>query len=799
MPTLTIDNQKITVPDGTNVLEAAKRLGIVIPHFCYHEALGAVGACRLCAMKFVAGPVKGIQMSCMVPAQDDMVVSTVDPDAAELRAHVIEWLMMNHPHDCPVCDEGGECQLQDMTIAGGHGIRRYRGPKRTWLNQDLGPFVEQEMNRCIQCYRCVRTYQDYCGGNDFGVMGSRNRLFFGRFQEGRLESPFSGNIIDACPTGVFTSKPFRFKTRYWDLEEAPSICPHCSLGCAVVPGGHFREALRVRAGINRQTNGFFICDRGRFGIDHLNHPERPREPRWQGAGCRWDEVLERSRICLQQVATQYGPESIAFLGSPRASLEANWLLARWATEFGPSRLVFECQSRRDRAARTLATGLGHRARSLEDIRQSDCLVLIGSDPVNEAPMLTLAIRQAARRGALVAVIDPRPVELPCEAVHLPLHPDLLGAAQNFLREGQTDASFSRQQLTLLEGIRERLLRATTPILIGGADLLGTAGLEDLFQLAASIPASDRGCGIFVPLSGPNSFAGALLAGDKPDFATLTAEIRSGKIKALVCLENDPASAQAQQLASALGSLEFLLVMDYLPNRTAEQAHAFLPTTGWAESDGSYVNNEGRMLAFSAAFAPGLPIRETGGGIHPPRVFEAATPGSLPIAAWKLLAKLTGRDADLLSIHRELESTDARFAGLTLIAPEREGTRISGTGIRSPEENAHGNAPLATDELPLLVIDSLFGSERLASFSATLQQVAEQPRLLLHPDLAARLQLQDGDIVILQTEPVTLSLVLQTNPNMTNDLAIANRICGTALEHIAAGSLLPCRIEKGGDA
>jgi NADH-quinone oxidoreductase subunit G len=278
-----------------------------------------------------------------------------------------------------------------------------------------------------------------------------------------------------------------------------------------------------------------------------------------------------------------------------------------------------------------------------------------------------------------------------------------------------------------------------------------------------------------------------------------AEIRSGKIKALVCLENDPASAQAQQLASVLGSLEFLLVMDYLPNRTAEQAHAFLPTTGWAESDGSYVNNEGRMLAFSAAFAPGLPIRETGGGDHPPRVFEAATPGSLPIAAWQLLAKLTGRDADLLSIHRELESTDARFAGLTLIAPEREGTRISGTGIRSPEENAHGNAPLATDELPLLVVDSMFGSERLASFSATLQQVAEQPRLLLHPDLAARLQLQDGDIVILQTEPVTLSLVLQTNPNMTNDLAIANRICGTALEHIAAGSLLPCRIEKGGDA
>ena len=176
MPTLTIDNLSITVPEGTNVLQAAERLGIVIPHFCYHEALGSVGACRLCAMKFLDGPVKGIQMACMVEAKDGMVVSTLDSEAQEQRAHVIEWLMMNHPHDCPVCDEGGECQLQDMTVAGGHSIRRYRGKKRTYRNQYLGPLIEQEMNRCIQCYRCVRTYQDYCGGTDFGVLGSRQRL-----------------------------------------------------------------------------------------------------------------------------------------------------------------------------------------------------------------------------------------------------------------------------------------------------------------------------------------------------------------------------------------------------------------------------------------------------------------------------------------------------------------------------------------------------------------------------------------------------------------------------------------------
>ena len=189
MPKLIIDNIEVEVPPGTNVLEAAKQIGIVIPHFCYHPALGSVGACRLCAMKFVEGPVKGIQMSCMIPAQDGMVVSTTDTEAARMRSLVIEWLMLNHPHDCPVCDEGGECLLQDYTIAGGHGIRRYKGKKRTFLPQYLGEFIEHEMNRCIECYRCARFYQDFAGGSDFGVHGSAGRVYFGRFSDGTIRIP----------------------------------------------------------------------------------------------------------------------------------------------------------------------------------------------------------------------------------------------------------------------------------------------------------------------------------------------------------------------------------------------------------------------------------------------------------------------------------------------------------------------------------------------------------------------------------------------------------------------------------
>ncbi len=341
MPKLTIDNLEVTVAEGTNVLEAARALDIVIPHFCYHEALGAVGSCRLCAMTFVEGPVKGLRMACMITAADGMVVSSTAPDAVELRKHVIEWAMISHPHDCPVCDEGGECQLQEMTVAGGHGTRRYTGKKCTFNNQDLGPFVQQEMNRCITCYRCVRTYRDYCGGTDYGTFGSRNRIQYGRFQEGALESPFSGNIIDACPTGVLTSKPFRFKTRLWDLQEAPSICPHCSLGCATVPGGRYREVQRVRAGINRETNGFFICDRGRFGYDHVNHPQRPRQPRVDGQPVAIEIALAAARKRVAEMASKHGPNSVAFLGSSRASFEANALLRDWAVATGSTQLVYE--------------------------------------------------------------------------------------------------------------------------------------------------------------------------------------------------------------------------------------------------------------------------------------------------------------------------------------------------------------------------------------------------------------------------------------------------------------------------
>ncbi len=795
MPKLTIDNLEVTVPEGTNVLEAARALDIVIPHFCYHEALGAVGSCRLCAMTFLDGPVKGLQMACMVKAQEGMVVSSTDPAAVELREHVIEWAMTNHPHDCPVCDEGGECQLQEMTVAGGHGMRRYRGKKATFTNQNLGPFVQQEMNRCITCYRCVRTYRDYCGGSDYGVFGSRNRVFYGRLQDGKLESPFSGNIIDVCPTGVLTSKPFRFKTRLWDLQEAPSICPHCSLGCATVPGGRYREVQRVRAGINRATNGFFICDRGRFGYDHVNHPERPRQARVDGQPVAVEEALIAARQKIAAIVETHGSNSVAFLGSSRASFEANALLRDWAATTGSGQLVYEAHRERDRAARTLSARLGEAARSLEELRQCDLAILVGVDPLAEGPVLALALRQAVRNGGKVIVIDPRPVELPCKASHLTLTAKRLPELLQAIAQNDTGA-FKDQAKQELAELFEQLEQAERPVLIGGADLLGGDGIDALCSAAEQRSSGQRQVGVITLLAGPNSLGGALLADDGPLFDSLLDAIQEGTVKALVCLSSDPfcEAMDPSRAQSALGHLELLVSIDATPSLAAQRADVFLPARANAEMAGSYVNNEGRLQAFLPVIDPGTPIRATGQGGHPPREFFQETPGSTPEADWWLLASLLGRETALAEVRKTIAKTDARFAALAKVAAETEGLRVPLSGPLPPVAE-QGLQHAATDALTLLAIPDRLGSHWLAHLSAPLAATTSQPYVLLHPALANRLGLAEGERARLTTHFGHCSVAVHVNPGMVEDQVLAPQLWNTALEGMVPGSSCECRLDR----
>jgi NADH-quinone oxidoreductase subunit G len=627
MPKLIIDDIPVEVPEGTTVLEAAQSVDIPIPHFCWHPALGRAGACRVCAVKMLDGPVKGLQMSCMLPAQDGMVVSTTDPEAVAMRKSVIEWLMINHPHDCPVCDEGGECQLQDFTIAGGHGIRRYDGRKRTHNNQYLGEFIEHEMNRCIQCYRCARFYQEYAGGTDFGAMGRAAMVYFGRHEDGQLESPFSGNLVDICPTGVFTDKTARFRARYWDYDMAPSVCPHCSLGCNTIPMARYRELLKVTGRRNDSVNGWFICDRGRFTNREVNAPDRPREALVDGKSASRDEALDALAIRLREFLELHGPESLAIISSPRMSLEGNIMAARLREAIGAGTLCYFTDA--DQANRVLAAVSRlspGRAASQADVRKADLVAIVGCDLLAEAPMMALAVRQAWRNGAKVYVAGAyQPEQAMFESI-----------AVGSLAEAP-------------------LAGAARPVIICGTRHGEISAIDNAVSTAK----------LAFILEGPNAFGCALLA-EEQGAVSLSAALAAGKMKGIVSFETDLPADLPEGIA-------VLAAVDWLPTPALARAGIFLPATAWVEQDGIFVNHEGRAQRFSKVMNPGLPIKGLDPAGHPPRVHRKVPPGGDLLPSWRIVAelleRLSGEQAGEPFSGRweDLEGLDANGEGLLILS------------------------------------------------------------------------------------------------------------------------------------
>lgn len=597
MPKLIIDNIPVEVAEGTTVLEAAQSVGIPIPHFCWHPALGKAGACRVCAVKMVDGPVQGIQMSCMLEAQDGMVVSTTDDEAMAMRRQVIEWLMLNHPHDCPVCDEGGECQLQDFTIAGGHGLRRYTGKKRTYHNQYLGERIEHEMNRCIQCYRCARFYQEFAGGTDFGVMGCASRVYYGRVEDGPLQSPFSGNLVDICPTGVFTDKTARFRARYWDYDMAPSVCPNCSLGCNTVPAARYRELLKVMARCNESVNGWFICDRGRFSNSAVNAPDRPRQPMVEGRQVDWDESLA---ILVRRIQ-EMGGAALAIVGSSRLSMEAALLLHLLSEVIGADSLCyFASDEEAQQSAAAISRLKGEKLASMAEVEQADLICLVNCSLLEEGPMMALAVRQAWRKGAKIYQV-----------------------ADTGKAKGQQELPFSWTDAASLDDVP--VAESKRPVCI-----FGCSNIQD----EALAAARKKGAKIACLLHGPNSFGAALLAAEHGTIS-LAQAIADKKVQAVIAVEADIAKGLLQKV-------KVLAALDWCATNTVKAASIVLPSTAWVEMDGTYINYEGRAQRFKKVFQAGLPIKGLSPDLHPPRQHSLIVPGGASRPAWEVVVALLAR-------------------------------------------------------------------------------------------------------------------------------------------------------------
>jgi len=784
MPKLTIDNRSVEVPPGTKVIAAAEQLGIQIPRFCYHPALGAVGACRVCAVKVLEGPVKGIQMSCMLEARDGMVVSTTDAEAVAFRQSVIEWLMLNHPHDCPVCDEGGHCLLQDMTVSGGHGLRRYRGNKRTHRDQYLGPLVQHEMNRCIQCYRCVRYYREFTGYDDLGVMGIGSRVYYGRFEGGVLESPFAGNLIDICPTGVYTDKPSRFKGRRWDFERTPSTCIHCSLGCHMTVSARYREVVRHEARYSPAVNGHFICDRGRFAYPYVSSAERPREAQIDGRPVEGRLAVTTASERLAAVGGQHQPAAVAVAGSTRCSLETLAVLNRICREAGwRGPVCFEEQ----RTARAVSAAVGRltatQAVNLQDIAAADSVLLAGIDPLHEAPMLVLALRQAQRKGADIVVADPRPVDLPFDFEHLPLAAVQIGPWLERLAGDIPDSDMSTA------AIARRMRESARPVIVAGTDVLPAAAVAQAADLATALGATGTTAGLFYTLPGANAFGAALLADTPDSLEQVVAAIESGQVKALILVESDLCQRFPDQarLDRALAQLELLVVLDYAASPAVAAAHVFLPTATVYEAGGLFINNEGRAQRAQIAMRGGTPISQTGQGDHPPRVFRIDIPGAGPRPAGDLLgdlaAALIGAPdanaaasplADLAETHPALAALATPTIppeGLRVLADEPDRKQII------PEDHLDADTTDAGEGFDLIWTDRIFGSEPLAALAPALQERQEDAILFMAHGDAAAWQLADGDRVVIGPEASPWELTVRVVDSMALGTIVLPRLSG----------------------
>ncbi len=395
MAKIFIDDQQYTVKDGQNLLQASLSLKLDLPYFCWHPAMGSVGACRQCAMTQYQdeNDTRGrMIVACMTPVTEGMRVSMQQPAEKEFREQNIAALMTHHPHDCPVCAEGGECHLQDMTVMTGHNERHYKGKKTTFTNQDLGPLVKHEMNRCITCYRCERFYKDYAGGTDLAAQASRNNVYFGRQSDGTLESEFAGNLVEVCPTGVFTDKPFGdHYSRKWDLQTAPSICQHCSVGCNTSLSERYGSVRRVTNRFNDHLNGYFLCDRGRFGFSFVDHDTRRLNITLDGQQINWADTALNVR--LKNKGRWIG------IGSSQASLEDNFALQQLvgSENFNPG-----LDAQQEVLLGTHMAILNQwEAPSLAQMEQADAIVILAEDVNNSAPRIALSIRQALLNNAKV--------------------------------------------------------------------------------------------------------------------------------------------------------------------------------------------------------------------------------------------------------------------------------------------------------------------------------------------------------------------------------------------------------------
>jgi NADH-quinone oxidoreductase subunit G len=623
MVEIDLDGQKVSVPEGSMVMHAADAAGVYIPHFCYHKKLSIAANCRMCLVDIEKAPKP--MPACATPVVNGMIVRTKSDKALKAQQSVMEFLLINHPLDCPICDQGGECQLQDLAVGYGGGASRYQEEKRVVFHKDVGPLISmEEMSRCIHCTRCVRFGQEVAGIMELGMIHRGEHSEITTVAGDTVDSELSGNMIDICPVGALTSKPFRYSARTWELSRRKSVSPHDSVGANLIVQVKSHKVMRVVPLENPAVNECWISDRDRFAYEALNGDDRLTEPMIKQGGqwkpVDWTTALDYVAGNLQRIKSEHGAAALGFLAAPTSTVEELHLFERLARGLGSDNLDHRLRHA-DFANLAPAGAEGPSARWLgmpiAELSTLQRVLVIGSFLRKDHPLFAVRLREAARRGAKVHSLHALDDDW-----LMPTAPGLIAAPSQWATSlAQVLRAVAAAQgveapalaLGLASGDIPAGATAIAASLLGGerkAVLLGNAAAQhpDAAVLLALADALGQATGARVGyLTEAGNTVGAQLLGLQPatpegrDAATMM----TGSIKAFVLLNLEPGLDHAQpgRLQAALGAAHTVVALSAFRSAVSETADVLLPIAPFTESAGSFVNAEGRVQGFHGVVRP----------------------------------------------------------------------------------------------------------------------------------------------------------------------------------------------------
>ncbi len=613
MVEIELDGQKVEVLEGSTVMHAAEKAGTYIPHFCYHKKLSIAANCRMCLVDIEKAPKP--MPACATPVTQGMIVRTKNDKAIKAQKGVMEFLLINHPLDCPICDQGGECQLQDLAVGYGGSGSRYEEEKRVVFHKDVGPLISmEEMSRCIHCTRCVRFGQEVAGVMELGMSHRGEHAEIETFVGMSVDSELSGNMIDICPVGALTSKPFRYSARTWELSRRKSVSPHDSTGANLIVQVKSNTVMRVVPLENEDVNECWIADRDRFSYEALNSDERLTAPMLKQGGewktVDWQTALEYVANGLKQIKADHGADSIGTLASPHSTLEELYLAASLMRGLGSDNIDYRLRNAEfapSGAVRWLGT-------SIASLSQLQRVLIVGSNLRKDHPLFAQRIRQANRKGCAVSTVNSDIEFAGGDAWAMLVANAVIGAPESWAQsladlasaiaaEKGVQAPAAGQVTDAAKLLAKSLMGGERKAILLGNAAAHHANASSLLALANWIGAQ-TGASVGYLTEAANT-VGAQLAGALPMGKGLNAgQMLAGKLKAVLLLNNEPEfdSAAGEKAKASINAAQMVVTLSPFKTNMAF-SDVLLPIAPFTETPGTFVNAEGRVQGFHAVVKP----------------------------------------------------------------------------------------------------------------------------------------------------------------------------------------------------